>query len=197
MFRVFVAHAFDVTVSALRVRVAPWFPTRGEGWRGAWNAWQRDAKYGTRILAKQRAFSAVVVITLALAIGANTVIFSLANILLCVPCLSATETLGWIFNVNTRTGGNRQRSSVADFLNIRQSARSFSALTARTKTTMTLSESGRDAERIEVSRVTANLFDVWGLRMFAGRGFLTGADAPGASPVAVVSHQILATAFRR
>src|SRR5690349_4652658 len=56
VFRVLLAHAFDIIVSALRLRLAPWLPVRGDGWRGALNAWQRDAKYGTRILGKQGGF---------------------------------------------------------------------------------------------------------------------------------------------
>ena len=52
VMHVFGAHALDIVVSAMRLRLAPWLPTPGEGWRGAWNGWQRDAKYGTRILSK-------------------------------------------------------------------------------------------------------------------------------------------------
>ena len=46
-----------------------------------------------------------------------------------------------------------------------------------------------DAKRLTTSRVTANLLDVWGLQMLAGRTFSNGADAPGAAGEVVVSHQ--------
>ena len=68
----------------------------------------QDLRYGARMVRRQPAFSAVVVMTLALAIGANTVIFSFANILLLRPLpLREPSTLGWIFAVDPHRGGNR------------------------------------------------------------------------------------------
>src|SRR5262249_41692834 len=189
------SHAWDIALSAIGQRLARLTGHRGtmvnggDGVVAAWSAWRRDAKDGARLLATQRTLSAVVVITLALAIGANTVIFTFANVLLVRPLpWKDPGTLGWVFNIGPQAEGDKSRASLADFMDFRASARSFSALAARRLTTVTLSGRG-DAERLNATQSTANLFDVWGLRHVAGRLFQPGEDQPGAAPVAVLSHQ--------
>src|SRR6185503_17975942 len=126
--------------------------------------------------------------TLALAIGANTVIFSFANVLLLRPLpLKDTQTLGWIFAIDPHRGGNRGPLSIAEFMDYRRSLTSFESLGASMRSNVTLTGRG-DARRLTGSRVTANLIDLWGLRLQAGRGFTAGADTPGAPPEVVISH---------
>src|SRR5262245_21451195 len=79
--RAVAAHAVDIVLSSLRQLVSLGRRGAGDGLAGVWNALRRDAAYGIRLLVKKRTFSAVVIATLALAIGANTVIFSFTNIL--------------------------------------------------------------------------------------------------------------------
>ena len=152
------------------------------------HGWRRDAIYGSRLLAKHRVFSAVVIITLALAIGANTVIFTFANVLLLKPLpVRDPDHLGWVYGVGPQADGDRAKLSMADFLDYR-AAKSFSSLAARRFSTLTLSEAG-DAQRLNAGLVTSNLFDVWGIPLELGRGLRSGEDAPGAAPVAVLSDQ--------
>jgi len=192
--RVAASHSIDIGVSAMRQRLSPLVSVargddRPDGVFGAWSGWLRDSKYGARLLAKHRAFSAVVVITLALAIGANTVIFAFTNILLLKPLpVRDPETLGWIFSVGPQAEGNRSRSSIEDFLDFRTSATSFTALAGWRRGTLTLTQSD-GATRVNSLEVTANLLDVWGLTPRTGRLFDAGADALGAPPVVVLSHQ--------
>ncbi len=189
------SHAWDIGVSALGQRLAPLTGARrgtmrngGDGVVTAWSAWLRDAKYGARLLAKQRTFSLIVVLTLALAIGANTVIFTFTDVLILRPLpLRDPATLGWVFNIGPQ-GDNRALSSLADFYDFQTSSRSFTAMGARRSSTVTMSGRG-DAERLEATQVTANLFDIWGLDRMAGRLFERGDDAAGAAPVVVLSHQ--------
>jgi putative ABC transport system permease protein len=171
-------------------RQHPWRPvaaarSRGDGFM---RTLLQDLSFGVRMVRRQPTFSAVVVMTLALAIGANTVIFSFANVLLLRPLpLKDTQTLGWIFAVDPHRGGNRGPLSIAEFLDYRRSLTSFEALAASVRSNVTLTGRG-DARRLTGSRVTANLIDVWGLRLQAGRGFSAGADTPGAPPEVVISH---------
>jgi putative ABC transport system permease protein len=152
------------------------------------HGWRRDAIYGTRMLAKHRVFSAVVIVTLALAIGANTVIFTFANILLLKPLpVRDPDHLGWVYGVGPQADGDRAKISMADYLDYR-TAKSFSSLAARRFSTLTLSEGG-DARRLNTALVTSNLFEVWGIPLELGRGLRAGEDAPGAGPVAVLSDQ--------
>ena len=149
----------------------------------------RDLKYGWRMLRKRPVFALMVVVTLALAIGANTVVFTFTNILLLRPLpVRDPATIGWVFGIEPQRGNDRARTSAPDYLDYRRSLRSFSALAARTEATLTMSGRG-EAERLAANAVTANLFEVWGLRPRLGRLFRSGDDAPGAEPVVVLSHQ--------
>src|SRR5262249_8383998 len=149
--------------------------------------WQ-DLRYGGRTARRQPAFSFVVILTLALAIGANTVIFSFANVLLIRPLpLGNKGALGWVFLVDPHTRNNRGRLSIPEFLDYRRSMTSFGALAAMTPSSVTLTGRG-DARRLTAMRVTANLIDTWGLRMDAGRPLSDGADAPGAPAEVVLSR---------
>jgi len=149
----------------------------------------RDLKYGWRMLRKRPVFALMVVVTLALAIGANTVVFTFTNLLLLRPLpVRDPATLGWVFGIDPQRGNDRAQVSAPDYIDYRRSLRSFSALAARAEATLTLSGRG-DAERLAASAVTANLFPVWGLRPRLGRLFRVGEDAPGAEPVVVLSNQ--------
>ena len=149
----------------------------------------RDVKYGWRMLSKRPVFALMVVVTLALAIGANTVVFTFTNLLLLRPLpLRDPTTLGWVFGTDPQRGNDRAQASAPDYIDYRRSLHSFSALAARSEATLTMSGRG-EAERLEASAVTANLFQVWGLRPRLGRLFRVGEDAAGAERVVVLSHQ--------
>ena len=148
----------------------------------------QDLKYGARMIRRQPTFSLVVVMTLALAIGANTVIFSFANILLLRPLpLHEPHRLGWIFLVDPHRGGNRGTLSVPEFLDYRASVTTFESLAASTRASVVVTGRG-DARRLQAMRVTANLLDVWKLPMQLGRAFSPAADAKGAAGEVVISY---------
>ena len=172
------------------VLLHPWRRVRAPRAKGdgLMRTFLQDLLYGVRMVRRQPAFSLVVIMTLALAIGANTVIFSFANILMLRPLpLKDTDTLGWIFAVDPHLGGDRGPLSIPEFLDYRKALTSFEAIGASTRTNVTLTGRG-DAKRLTASRVTANLIDLWGLHLQAGRGFSTVADTPGAAPEIVISH---------
>jgi putative ABC transport system permease protein len=149
----------------------------------------QDVRYGARMLRKSPGFSSVIVITLALAIGANTVVFSFTNVLLIRPLpIEDQDRLGWVFAIDPQRGSNRASLSLPDYLDFRESLRSFQSLAASSQSTVTMTGRG-DATRLSANRVTANLFDTWGLATRHGRGLAAGDDAPGAEPVVVLSHQ--------
>lgn len=166
----------------------PWRrPARRRG-DGMMRTLLQDLRYGTRMVRRQPGFSAVVVLTLALAIGANTVIFSFANVLLLRPLpLHDPATLGWIFAIDPHRGGDRGTLSVPELLAYRESLTTFESIAASVRASVILTGRG-DARRLQAMRATANLHDTWGLRMQLGRTFSAGADRPGAAPEVVLSH---------
>jgi putative ABC transport system permease protein len=157
----------------------------------------QDFRYGARIVASQPGYSILIVVTLALAIGANAVIFSFTNVLVLRPLpMKDQDTLGWVFTIDPQRGGHRGSSSLPDYLDFRHSLRSFQDLAATGNAPLTLTMTGRgDATRLSANRVTANLMDIWGLKTIAGRGFAAGEDAPGAARTVVLSHQFWARQF--
>jgi putative ABC transport system permease protein len=177
---------------ALRaVLTTPWRPRRaapyGRG-DGFMKTLLQDVRYGLRMMRKQPGYSLVVVFTLALAIGANSVIFSFASLLAIRPLpLRHAQSLGWIAAIDPQTGNRRAGVSTPEFLDYRNALTSFSSLAATVRETMTMSGRG-DAVRLETQRVTANLVDVWGVEMERGRGFSNTADRPGAAREVILSH---------
>ena len=92
-----------------------------------------DLRHGARLLVKQPSFTAVVGLTLALAIGANTLIFSVVSFIALRPLPFADrDTLAAIYAIDPQRSNDRAQVSFPEFLDFRERARSFSSLSAMT-----------------------------------------------------------------
>ncbi len=146
-----------------------------------WN----DVSHGARALRKDPGFTAVAVLTLALGIGANSTVFSWINATLLNPIPGASQP-GQLVAV---TRGHAGSFAYPDFLDLRSRSQSFSGLTATSLCPMSFT--GRDRpERVWGMLVTANYFDVLGVRLALGRGFVPADDTPGQTPAAVISYRL-------
>ncbi len=156
----------------------------------------RDVRLAFRTAWHSPGYSTVAILTLALAIGANTLLFSIANPLIIrgVP-IKDPSTLGWVWENNASTGATRTGASIADYLEWRRVAKSFTTLAARDLQGGTLTGLG-DAQHVQMVRATANLCDLWGLRPAAGRLFQAGEDEPGRAAVAVLGYSFWKRTFR-
>ena len=152
------------------------------------NVW-RDIRFGIRTALKSPGYSAIAIGTLALAIGANTLLFSIVSplVLQSLP-VKDPQTLGWVFAENDPSGIKRGSISIPDFLEWRAAAKSFSDLGARETRGVTILDDRGDAERVQAVRVTSNICDIWGLHPALGRTFLPGEDEPGKPMVVILSH---------
>jgi len=150
--------------------------------------WQ-DLRYGARMLVKQPGFTFVAVLTLALGIGANTAIFSLADKLLIrwLPVRAPGElVLLSAESVNPRFLNNI--FSYPDYIDYRERNEVLAGLIAFIPIAGRL-EAGAQEERINVELVSGNYFEVLGVPPVRGRSFLPEEDqTPGAHPVAVLSY---------
>jgi len=183
------ARRWSVRQALAAVAQHPWKPVAASGpiGDGLMRTFLQDLGFGVRMVRRQPSFSLVVIVTLALAIGANTVIFSFANVLLLRPLpMKDDRTLGWIFNVDPYRGGDRGPLSIPEFLDYRASLTSFESIAASTRSSVTLTGRG-DARRLVASCVSANLIDMWALRLARGRSFSPAADTPGAAGEVVLS----------
>ncbi|HJR60064.1 MAG TPA: ABC transporter permease [Vicinamibacterales bacterium] len=155
----------------------------------------QDLRFGARIVWRQPGYALLIASTLALAIGANTVIFSFANVLALRPLpLKDHDTLGWIFLNDPQRGGSRGPLSVSELLDYRASLESFESIAGYTASAFTMTGRG-DAEALVGSSVTANLPDTWGLETRTGRAFGPRDDLPGAAPVVMLSHHFWVRRF--
>jgi putative ABC transport system permease protein len=147
--------------------------------------WQ-DLRYGARMMLKNRGFTAVAVITLALGIGANTAIFSVVNAVLLRPLpYKDSNQLVWFWeNLPDFPHANL---SPADFLDYQAQTRAFDDIAAYRPMDFTLTGDGQP-EQIRGLIVSANYFSVLGIEPEAGRAFQPEEGRSGTARVAVLSH---------
>ncbi len=145
----------------------------------------QDVRYATRAFLKAPAFTAAVVATIALGIGASTAIFSLVNGILLQPLpLKDPARLVTVDEYDGR--GRRISVSWPSYLDWAQRARSVEALADSREEELTLTGIERPV-RIRARRATANFLSVAGGGVAIGHDFSAGADAPNAAGEAIVS----------
>jgi predicted permease len=145
----------------------------------------RDVRFALRMLRKSPGFTIVAVVTLALAIGANAVVFSALNGLILRPLnvpqaqsLYATE----------RTSDKWSYESYPNYLDLRDRNRSFDGLAAYNISQAGL-DTGENPSRAWVVEVSGNYFDVLGIQPYLGR-FFHGSDehGPNSAPYIVLTN---------
>ena len=151
----------------------------------------QDLRYALRTLVRWPGFTIVVVLTLALGIGANAAIFSVVNAVLLRPLPYANpDRLVFVFG--TPTDGDSAKvgsgSSYPDFADFRARSRSFGQLAAYSVRQTTVTGKTFEPAIVSGTAMTANLFATLGVSPQLGRTFADDEDKPGAAPVVIVSH---------
>ncbi|MBV9624014.1 MAG: ABC transporter permease [Acidobacteria bacterium] len=156
--------------------------------------WQ-DVRYSLRVIAKAPGFAVLAILTLALAIGANTTIFSWINSTLLNPVPGLTRAGEVVSLTLSKPGDNPFPFSYPDLEAMRDGQRSFTGIAACSFAQMNLKGKSKP-ERIFGMLASANYFDVLGVRPILGRAFLADEDRkPGGAPVAVISYRLWQTHF--
>jgi len=147
--------------------------------------WQ-DVRFGLRTLTKAPGFAAAAILTLALGIGANTALFSVVNgvVLEPLPYTRAGELVSLYWD---RTAGTHSSVPYLNFLDWKSESHSFSSMGAFRQNNMNLTGAG-EPERAVDTMVTANFFDLLGLRPILGRTFRREDDQTGAGRVAMLGE---------
>jgi len=157
----------------------------------------RELRFAVRALRKQPAFSAIVVLTLGLGIGANTAIFSLLDqVLLRRLPVQDPQQLVLLDGPGPFQGRtmNAQTFSYPMYRDFRDRTKVFSGVLGRMATPVTLTFNGQ-AERVNAELVTGNFFDVLGARPVIGRLLHQQDDVKGAPWVMVISEGFWRSAF--
>jgi putative ABC transport system permease protein len=161
-----------------------------------WEHLLQDLGYGLRMLRKSPGFTAVAVLTLALGIGASTVVFSVFyNLLfnsfaaknasrLAVPVLQ---------NADRAAAGDSEWQllsvNLEDLDAIRDQNQVFENIAGYSTTTAVLASDGAQTYQFYDGRVTADAFDFYGVSPLLGRGIIPADGKPGAPPVFVMSYK--------
>jgi macrolide transport system ATP-binding/permease protein len=150
-----------------------------------------DLRFAARTFSKNKGFTAIAVLSLALGIGANAAIFSLVDAVLLKPLpVAQPDRLVALYTRDARNPGSLPLS-YPNFLDLRSGCRSFSALVAHRPVNLSLSglPDGAEPEKLLGELVSGSYFETLGVRPALGRGFLPEEDeVPGARPVAVLTH---------
>ena len=155
--------------------------------------WQ-DIRYALRVLAKQPGFTAVVVLTLALGIGANTAIFSVVNAVILEPLpFSDSKQLVELHGTDAHLGDMHRALSYPDFADFRAQNRTLESVAAYDTNTATLSGSG-EPRHLDTALVSANLFNVLRTTPLLGRTFVASEDQPGTHS-AILSYHLWTSQF--
>lgn len=147
-----------------------------------------DIRYALRALWRQPAFAAVAVLSLALAIGANSAIFSFADALILRPL--PVKNPATMFDISSTTPDNPfEGMSFPDYRDLRDKSRSFSGLAAYRLTTLAVAANPAAPARMRfASLVSDNFFPVMDVTPAAGRVFLPDEARASSQPVAMVSY---------
>ena len=147
-----------------------------------------DLRYGFRSLRRNPGFTAVVVITLALGIGATTAIFSVVRGVLLKPLPHRDgDRLVYLRHSTDGLGGENMLFSVPEIRDLRGGAPAFTYIAEYSPWDAVL-RGDADVATIQVGLVTGNFFDVMGLSPVLGRLTRASDDGPGVPPVTVLTH---------
>ncbi len=153
--------------------------------------WQ-DIRYGFRVLRKSPGFTLIAILTLALGIGANSTVFSWINatLLTPIPGMVHPSQVVSIVRGASNSPGDADALSYLDYKDLRERSHSISGMAAFGLWPVSITGQGKPI-RVWTTIVSANYFDVLGVRPLLGRGFLPSEEAAAnGAPVAVISYRL-------
>lgn len=154
----------------------------------------QDVRFALRVLAKQPLFVAIVVLTFALGIGANTAVFSVLNAVVLRPLpFHESQNLVAIGEYDTRENVDpgTQIYSIAylDYVDWRDQNTVFDRVAVYTNQSVSTLTDGNEATHVQGESVSADLFSLLGIQPILGRIFLPNEDQPG-NHVVILSHDL-------
>lgn len=152
------------------------------------NTLLKDIRYGVRSLLKHPGFTAIVVLTLAVGIGASSAIFSVVNTVLLRPLpYRQAQRIAVIQELDAT--GRKVQATPANFLDWRAQNTVFEQLAAILTRPANLALADQ-AERIDLAMTSANFFSVFGTDPARGRFFIPTDEQAGHASIVVISHSL-------
>ena len=154
-----------------------------------------DVRFAARLLVKDKWFSLVAAVALALGIGVNATVFTFVNAVLIrgvpMPDADRVMAIGSTDRVRNRNMG----VSYLDFRDWRDSTRTFDLFSIFSGSIANLSDEGQPPERYNGAQVDATAFRIMGQQPVLGRGFTADDDRPGAAAVALIGHGVFVNRY--
>ncbi len=158
------------------VWIRPWLQDLGQ-----------DTRFACRILRKELAFTAAVVLVLGAGIGVNTTQFTIVDAM-CIRGLPIARADRVVY-IRTRDAHDREHPlSYGDFEDLHGDARGLAGAAAFTAAPTVIAGDTQAPDRVIGVRISANGFCLLGVRPMLGRDFIPHDDTAGAPPVAVISY---------
>lgn len=185
--------ALAAEIGRVETQAVPDLPARGAPARGTWLAsvWQ-DLHYAIRSLRSSPGFASTVLLAIALSIGPLTAILSIGNWLLWRPHPGVTEShrlaAVWFGKWQSESSVGPVWVTYSDLDAIAPNLTYASGLAGVQEQWASVSVPGIAPQRMDVAHVTANFFDVLGVRLRAGRAFWKDEDRGAGVPVAMLSE---------
>ncbi|HYL77273.1 MAG TPA: ABC transporter permease, partial [Bryobacteraceae bacterium] len=154
-----------------------------------------DARYAVRTFARSPGFTLAALLSVAIGIGANTSIFSVANALLLRP-LPYPDSSRMVILWNRSPGLNITQDwfSTAQYFDIKTGHSGFEQVAIAIGGNFNLTGDG-DPERVSAIRVSSNLLPMFGARASLGRLFVSEEDAPGRAATAILTYGMWARRY--
>src|SRR5215469_2136702 len=170
-----------------------WVETIGGIFRTAprehWEILRQDCNYAFRMMAKNKGFTAIAVLTLALGIGANTAIFSMVHSVLLNPLpYKQGQQLIFIRQQAVKANVDDIGFSVPEIMDYRHQSQTLSSLVEYHTMGFTLFGHG-DPDHVKTAVVSWNYFDMFGVKPILGRTFTPKDDELGAPAVLVLTNE--------
>jgi putative ABC transport system permease protein len=174
-------------------RMLAW-PAQEEGKSQMLSSVAQDVRFAARMLARTPGFTLVATVTIALAIGANTAIFSVVNAVLLKPLPYAAPERLVILGNHTDGGASLDSTTPGNFYDWQRGATGFESMAAFAYTERVLTWDG-NADRVLGALSAGSVFDVLGRRAAVGRTFGAAEDRPGGERVVVLGHGLAVRLF--
>ncbi len=151
-------------------------------------SWWQDIRHGLHLLSRNRGFTVVAALSLAIGIGATSALFTVTHALLLRPLpYPDADRIAILWQRSPGLGVPQDWFSIGQYLDIRADNRVFDEVTAAIGASYNLTGQGTP-ERIDGVRVTSSFFRLFGASAMMGRVFAAAEDTPGQAPTVILAH---------
>ncbi|HEY2149347.1 MAG TPA: ABC transporter permease [Vicinamibacterales bacterium] len=147
----------------------------------------QDLRYALRGMRRSPTFTAAAVLTLALGIGANTIVFTVTSAILFRGFRSVADNERIVY-IDTQKDGRGCCAAYPDFDAWRSQTGSFAGIGGVADLQAIVDDGGNDPEKYDATRISAAAFSIVGARPLMGRDFTAADEARGAAPVAILRY---------